>query len=114
MRRGLAVLAILPLAACQPSGGTEVSEASSVTQAAPTPAAWAETFPQYPILHDRTIEKDLWVFTHDALNTCGTTSDHVRVWAVRKAFSQGKTIPELVLNPKEGRSCERRSNTRPR
>lgn len=102
--RLVAPLVALALAACQPSADTPASEAPTVSQAASTPAAWADTFPQYPILHDRTIEEDLWVFTHDAITTCGTRSDHVRVWAVRKAFSQGKTIPEMVFNPKAGRT----------
>ena len=106
MRPVLIGLSTLSLAACQPSGDTQPAISPSGGQAASTPTAWAETFPQYPILHDRTIEQDLWAFTHEVVNTCGTSSDHVRIWAVRKGFSQGKTLPELVINPKAGRTAD--------
>lgn len=104
--RTLLGLSVLALSACQSTTDTRVEEKPAVAQVAGTPAAWANTLPQYPILHDRTINRDLWVFTHDAINTCGTSSDHVRIWAVRKRFSDGKTFPDMVLNPKPGRIAD--------
>jgi hypothetical protein len=62
--------------------------------------------PQYPILHDKTIEQDLWEVTHETIQSCGATHDTIRIWAVLKAFDKGVATPNFKLVPKEGKPAD--------